>query len=63
MLFRSGNERNEIRGGMRVVLGGIGEMVVHLYTTLGPHHAKENPRPNKHDSDADECENIAYIRA
>ena len=48
---------------MRVVLGDVGEMVVHLYTSLGPHHAKENPRPNKHDSDADECENIAYIRA
>jgi hypothetical protein len=52
------DERDEVGCGVRVVCYDFGEMIVHLYTFLGPNRAKEYPRPNEHDEDAKKQEKI-----
>jgi len=45
---------------VRVFLYNLGDMVIHLYTFLGPNDAKEYPRPNQHDEDAKKQQNVEY---
>jgi len=54
------DERDEVGGGVRVFLYNLGDMVIHLYTFLGPNDAKEYPRPNQHDEDAKKQQNVEY---
>lgn len=52
------DERDEVGRGVRVVSYDVGDVVVHLYTVLGPNHAKEYPGPQKHNEDAKKQENV-----
>jgi len=54
------DERDEVGGRVRVFLYNLGDMVIHLYTILGPNDAKEYPRPNQHDENAKKQQNVEY---
>jgi len=54
------DERDEVGGGVWVFLYNLGDMVIHLYTFLGPNDAKEYPRPNQHDESAKKQQNVKY---
>ena len=54
------DERDEVGGGVRVLLYNLGDMVIHLYTFHGPNDAKEYPRPNQHDEDAKKQQKVRF---
>ena len=44
---------------MRVIRDDIGKVVIQLNTFLGPNHAKEYPRPDQHNVDTNQCEDVS----
>ena len=54
------DERDEVGGRVRVFLYNLGDIVIHLYTFLGPNDAKKYPRPNQHDENAIKQQNVEY---